>query len=200
MSPKGMEAKAASAKNTDTKGASTKSSRSARAGMKSSLVSILMASATGWSRPRMRMPKMDARLAPMRSCMMADCLRSTQVRIPPKLSTTNMMKATGMALTIRSPGSPCIRSAGFTPSPSGRCPPACGRASRRRPAPRRRGRAKTWSARSAVSAASAPALPRRAATSPKISQSGRASPRGAMAGRKRCTRPSKLVKVPSRSA
>ena len=113
VSPKGMEAKAASAKNTDTKGASTKSSRSARAGMKSSLVSILMASASGWSRPRMRMPKMDARLAPMRSCMMADCLRSTQVRIPPKLSTTNMMKATGMALTIRSPGSPCHQLGGI---------------------------------------------------------------------------------------
>jgi hypothetical protein len=31
----------------------------------------------------------DARaVGPSRSCMMADCLRSTQVRIPPKFSTT----------------------------------------------------------------------------------------------------------------
>ena len=71
------------------------SSLSARAGMKSSFVSIFIASASGWSSPRIRMrkPKMEARLAPMRSCMMADCLRSTQVRSPPKLSTTNMTNA-----------------------------------------------------------------------------------------------------------
>ena len=95
VSPKGMEAKAASAKKTDTNGASTNSSRSARAGMKSSFVSILMASARGWSSPRTRMPKIEARLAPMRSCMIADCLRSTQVRMPPRFSTTNIDEGDG---------------------------------------------------------------------------------------------------------
>ena len=47
VSPNGIDAKAASAKNTDTKGASLNSNRSAWAGMKSSFVSILIASATG---------------------------------------------------------------------------------------------------------------------------------------------------------
>src|SRR6266849_2490604 len=83
VSPKGMDAKAPRAKNTDTKGASLKSIRSAWAGMKSSFVSILTASASGCRSPRMRIPKMLARLAPIRSCMIADCLRSTQVRSPP---------------------------------------------------------------------------------------------------------------------
>ena len=36
----------------------------------------------GMEQPQARMPKMEARLAPMRSCMIADCLRSTQVRMP----------------------------------------------------------------------------------------------------------------------
>jgi hypothetical protein len=97
VSPKGMEAKAVSPKNTDTNGASLNISRSACAGVKSSLVSIFTASASGWSSPRMRMPKIEARLAPMRSCMIADCLRSTQVKSPPKFSTTNMTKPTGIA-------------------------------------------------------------------------------------------------------
>ncbi len=39
----------------------------------------------------------------------------------------------------------------------------------------------------------------RRATAPRICHSGRASPSGSTAVRKRCTRPSKLVKVPSRS-
>src|SRR4026207_2072137 len=64
VSPKGMEAKAVSPKNTDTNGASLNISRSACAGVKSSLVSIFTASASGWSSPRMRMPQIDARLAP----------------------------------------------------------------------------------------------------------------------------------------
>src|SRR5262245_24012184 len=41
-----------------------------------------------------RIPKIAARLAPMRSCMMADCLRSTQVKSPPTLSTNSITKAT----------------------------------------------------------------------------------------------------------
>ncbi|MBF8287278.1 MAG: hypothetical protein HW381_386, partial [Candidatus Rokubacteria bacterium] len=106
VSPKGIEAKAASPKKTDTNGASVNISRSARAGMNASFVSSLIASASGWSRPRTRMPKMLARLAPIRSCMMADCLRSTQPRIPPKLSTTNMVKATGRAISRRSSAMP----------------------------------------------------------------------------------------------
>src|SRR5215470_12968721 len=110
VSPKGIEAKAASAKKTDTNGASVNISRSARAGMKSSLVSILTASASGWSRPRMRMPKMLARFAPIRSCMIADCLRSTHVSIPPKLSTMNMVKATGIAMSRRSIARPLMLS------------------------------------------------------------------------------------------
>ncbi len=47
VSPNGIEAKATSAKKTDTNGASQNRNRSARAGRKSSLVSILMASAIG---------------------------------------------------------------------------------------------------------------------------------------------------------
>src|SRR3989442_6166980 len=94
VSPNGIDAKAASAKKTETKGASVNRKRSARAGRKSSLVSILMASASGWKSPMSRSPKMEARLAPMRSCMIADCLRSTQVSRPPTFSTNSMTKAT----------------------------------------------------------------------------------------------------------
>src|SRR4030095_2626685 len=108
VSPNGIDAKAARPKNTDTNGASLNMSRSACAGVKSSLVSILTASASGWSRPRIRMPKIDARLAPMRSCMIADCLRSTQVSRPPKFSTTNMTKPTGMACSSRSSARPLM--------------------------------------------------------------------------------------------
>ena len=35
---------------------------------------------------------MDARLAPMRSCMIADCLRSTQPRRAATFRTKNIMK------------------------------------------------------------------------------------------------------------
>src|SRR5262245_25836036 len=41
-----------------------------------------------------RRPKIDARLAPMRSCMIADCLRSTQPRMAATLRTNTITKAT----------------------------------------------------------------------------------------------------------
>ncbi len=63
-SPNGIVAKPDSAKKTDTTGATRKSTRSARAGMKSSLVSILSASASGWKSPNSRRPRIEARLAP----------------------------------------------------------------------------------------------------------------------------------------
>src|SRR5258705_6624599 len=94
VSPNGIEAKATSAKKTETAGARSKSSRSARAGRKSSFVSILRVSASGWNRPRARKPKMDARFAPMRSCMIADCLRSTQPSSAATFSTNSITNIT----------------------------------------------------------------------------------------------------------
>ena len=73
-------------------GASVWRTRSAPAGMMSSFVNILTASASGWNSPINRKPKMLARFAPIRSCMMADCLRSTQVCSPARFRTPkNMM-------------------------------------------------------------------------------------------------------------
>src|SRR6185369_3975066 len=102
VSPNGIEAKATRAKKTETNGASQNRNRSARAGLKSSLVSSLMASASGWNSPSTRKPKIEARLAPTRSCMIADCLRSTQPRSPPRFSTNIITKNTRAKATPRS--------------------------------------------------------------------------------------------------
>src|SRR6185436_1694738 len=102
VSPNGIDANATRAKKTDTNGASEKRSLSARAGRKSSFVSILMASARGWNSPMARKPRIEARLAPIRSCMMADCLRSTQVSSPPRFRTNIITNMTRPKATPRS--------------------------------------------------------------------------------------------------
>src|SRR3989454_3623636 len=122
VSPNGIEANATRAKKTDTNGASSKSRRSARAGRKSSLVSIFSVSARGWNRPRARTPKMDARLAPMRSCMIADCLRSTQPRRAATFRTKSIMNATRPNAMPRSIiGESPVRLGRRGPSPATSC-------------------------------------------------------------------------------
>src|SRR5512136_1618191 len=79
-SPKGTATTVTATKKKDKNGARVCRNRSEKDGTKSSLKIILRASAKGWKRPKARTPKSEARLAPMRSCMTALSLRSTQVR------------------------------------------------------------------------------------------------------------------------
>jgi len=92
--PKGSTAKAAVAVKQARNGARVWRNLLALGGMKSSFMMPLSASARLWTRPIKRKPRIEARLAPMRSCMMALCLRSTQDRIRPEVMTTVMMKVT----------------------------------------------------------------------------------------------------------
>jgi len=112
-SPNGMTAKPTSAKNTEMAGAMVKRNFSAATGRKLSLVNILTASAIAWKRPIRRNPKMEARFAPIRSCISALCLRSTQVRRPPKFNTksktnANFAKTIPIPSTIRLPVLPFL--------------------------------------------------------------------------------------------
>ena len=63
--------------------------RCAPVGIVSSFVIILITSASGWIRPSALKPRMLARFAPMRSCISALCLRSTQVMIGANTSSTS---------------------------------------------------------------------------------------------------------------
>jgi len=76
--------------------------RWAPVGTKSSLVIILMASVIGWISPMIRIPKISARFAPIRSCMRALCLRSTQVMIGmnPMASTAKMKRTIATVPTV----------------------------------------------------------------------------------------------------
>ena len=199
-SPNGIVAKPHRAKKTDTTGAAWKSTRSARTGMKSSLVSILIASASGWKSPKSRRPRIGARLAPTRSCMTADCLRSTQVRSPPRFSTRPMTKATRAKAMPRSTARALTRAPG--PLQSRGEADRCGReSSERAVAHPREGR----HARSRVRGRGAPhgaaaSRGRGRGRRPRGSPSPAcASPRGRTARQNRWTRPSTFVQVPSRS-
>src|SRR5512138_195302 len=59
-----------------------------------------MASAKGWKRPNSRRPKIEARLAPMRSCMTALSFRSTHVRKRAR-SSVQVRARTTLTTTIR---------------------------------------------------------------------------------------------------
>ena len=80
VSPKGTATMVTETKKKENVGASQWRARWENVGAKSSLKSILMASAKGWKRPKSLNPKTEARLAPMRSCITALSFRSTQVR------------------------------------------------------------------------------------------------------------------------
>src|SRR2546426_6174157 len=89
-SPKGMAMKVTSAGTSARIGARVCKSLSAPGGTKSSLVKSLIGSATKvLMMPRLKgsLPKIAARLAPMRSCTAALPLRSTHKSNPPRLST-----------------------------------------------------------------------------------------------------------------
>ena len=149
---------------------------------------------------------MDARLAPIRSCMMADCLRSTQARMAADVEDEDHDEGhpsegdTGLEQGCAHAGPASADRAGRVRRPrrrrrsSDRRPRCSGTSCRRRREPC--GRARGTSARPA-SAAGVP--PSEVRMWPSRSHAGRAWPIGSTAGRKRCTRPSKLVKVPSRS-
>src|SRR5512140_3811570 len=80
VSPKGTATMVTETKKKENVGASQWRVRWAKVGAKSSLKSSLMASAKGWKRPKILSPKTEALLAPIRSCITALSLRSTQVR------------------------------------------------------------------------------------------------------------------------
>src|SRR5665213_1625747 len=92
--PKGKTAKATTAVQTARKGAKVCKKWLALGGIKSSLSTPLAASARLCTRPIARMPQMSARLAPMRSCMSAACLRSTQPKMRPPMSMTMVIMNT----------------------------------------------------------------------------------------------------------
>src|SRR5262245_1334627 len=75
------------------------------------------------------MPKIDARLAPIRSCMMADCLRSTQPRSAATFSTNSITNATRPKAMPRSISMLWGRLGRRGPSPATSCGSrcACGR-------------------------------------------------------------------------
>ena len=63
----------------------------APSGIKSSLVNIFTASAIQWNKPSAVKPSISARLAPIRSCMMALCFLSTHVKMGAKKPTVRPM-------------------------------------------------------------------------------------------------------------
>src|SRR5712692_3117297 len=79
-SPNGIPAKATRAKKTEKKGARVWRTLSAPAGIMSSLVNILTASAMGWNSPIARNPKMLARLAPILSWRSRPCDNLRQIQ------------------------------------------------------------------------------------------------------------------------
>ena len=85
---KGITAKLISTTTMMMAGASTKVSLSANGGTQSSLVKILIMSATTCSKPNQ-----PTRFGPRRSCQKLSKRRSTQINMAPSTMTTNRMEA-----------------------------------------------------------------------------------------------------------